>query len=369
MKVKKYQAKNRSSAMQMIKKEFGSDAVILQSRAIKKGGFLGLFQQNYVEVIAALDEEIPEENQSNAAEPIIQEPLTEQQTSESQIMKEIKELKVLMNRSTTASTSFPPLYDYAYQYLIRQEVDDNIAERWIENIVASSLNHELTLDEVERALFQQIEQELNNVLREKSTNPKKIIQFVGPTGVGKTTTLAKIATTFALQENKKIAFITLDTYRIAAAEQLKTYATILNVPIEVAYSLEDYQRALENFSQFDAVFVDTAGRNYREVAYMNELKQLISIKKQEVTTFLILSLTAKQEDITDIYHHFKAIPIEKIIFTKADETYAYGSIVNMALQEQKDIQFLTNGQEVPDDVLLPTGNLIAQKLLRRFKNE
>lgn len=369
MKVKKYQAKNRSNAMQMIKKEFGSDAVILQSRAIKKGGFLGLFQQNYVEVIAALDEEISEENQSNAAEPINHSSLIEQQTSESQIMKELKELKVIMNRSTTADSSFPPLYDYAYHYLIRQEVDEKIAKRWIENIAASSFEHELTFDEVEEALFQQIVQELKHVWRETSANPKKIIQFVGPTGVGKTTTLAKIATTFALQENKKIAFVTLDTYRIAAVEQLKTYATILNVPIEVAYSLEDYQRALDKFSQFDAIFVDTAGRNYREVTYMKELKQLISIKKQQVSTFLTLSLTAKQEDITDIYHHFKAIPIEKVIFTKLDETYAYGSIINMVLQEQKAVPFLTNGQEVPDDVLLPTGNLIAEKLLGRFKDE
>lgn len=369
MKVKKYQAQNRSSAMRRIKRELGSEAVILQSRDIKKGGFLGLFKKSYVEIIAALDEEIPEKRQPQVERPINQASFVEPPVSETHIMKELKELKIMMNHTSTLNTDFSPLYDYAYQYLIRQEVDERIAKRWIENITSAFSETETTLDDIEQVLLQKIEQEINEARQESSSSPKKIIQFVGPTGVGKTTTLAKMATNFVLEKNKTIAFITLDTYRIAAVEQLKTYATILNVPVEVAYSLEDYQRALQKYAHYDAVFVDTAGRNYREVTYMNELKQFISIEKEQVTTYLTLALTTKQEDITDIYHHFQALPIENVIFTKLDETYAYGSIVNLMLQEKKHIPFITNGQEVPDDVFIPTGNRIAEQLLRRLKDE
>src|SRR5699024_8115202 len=130
---------------------------------------------------------------------------------------------------------------------------------------------EVAIPDIKQYLLEKMEKEIEDVLTLNQSNNKSIIQFVGPTGVGKTTTLAKVAAKYMLDENKRVAFITLDTYRIAAVEQLRTYATILNVPIEVAYSLEEYKQALTKFEAYDVIFVDTPGRNYREALYMREL--------------------------------------------------------------------------------------------------
>ncbi len=124
-----------------------------------------------------------------------------------------------------------------------------------------------------------LEKHLNDLQFDGIDYDRQIIQFVGPTGVGKTTTLAKIAAQSILQHEKKIAFITADTYRIAAIEQLKTYARILDVPLEVAYSIEDYKNALDKFQDYDIIFVDTAGRNFRDERYVHELKEVISFEK------------------------------------------------------------------------------------------
>ena len=135
---------------------------------------------------------------------------------------------------------------------------------------------------------------------------KKYINIVGPTGVGKTTTLAKIAADCILKYKKKVAFITTDTYRIAAIEQLKTYANILNVPIEVCYNLEDFQKAIRQFESYDLVFIDTAGRNFRNQKYVEDLKNIIDFN-QDMETFLVLSLTSKQIDMEEIYQQFSLI--------------------------------------------------------------
>ena len=157
---------------------------------------------------------------------------------------------------------------------------------------------------------------------------KKYINVVGPTGVGKTTTLAKIAAECILKYKKRVAFITTDTYRIAAIEQLKTYANILNVPLEVCYNLNDFQQATRQFESYDMVFIDTAGRNFRNQKYVEDLRNIIDYN-QDMETFLVLSLTAKQIDMEDIYKQFSLISIDKMIFTKADETSTYGAMFNI----------------------------------------
>ena len=172
-----------------------------------------------------------------------------------------------------------------------------------------------------------------------------------------------------LKHKKKVAFITMDTYRIAAIEQLKTYARILDVPVEVAYSIKDYQQALKRFSDYDLIFVDTAGRNFRNPQYVNEMKQMIEIEHLNVETYLVLSLTAKKQDIQEIYSQFEPINIKKVIFSKADETSTYGSMLNICVQEKASILYITNGQNVPDDLLEPSKDLMIKLLLSRYDDE
>src|SRR5699024_3955733 len=166
-----------------------------------------------------------------------------------------------------------------------------------------------------------------------------------------------------LVDQKKVAFITTDTYRIAAIEQLKTYARILDVPVEVAYTLEDYHEAIKQFSAYDLILVDTAGRNFRDDKYIQELQQSVDSNTQ---TYLVLSLTAKPNDIIDIDKQFQYLSINEVIFTKLDETLQYGSMINIALKSQVGIAYLTNGQDVPDDLIRPNANIVSHYIINEL---
>ena len=181
------------------------------------------------------------------------------------------------------------------------------------------------------------------------TYDKKYINVLGPTGVGKTTTIAKMAARSVLEKKKKIGFITTDTYRIAAIEQLKTYAGLLQAPVEIVYNAEDYKKAIEKLDYLDIIFIDTAGRNYKEAKYVNDLQQLINFNEQ-AQSFLVVSLTAKERDIESIIEQFDKIPIEKFIFTKLDETNSIGTMFNLMIKYKKGLAYYTNGQEVPEDI-------------------
>src|SRR5699024_3528829 len=170
-----------------------------------------------------------------------------------------------------------------------------------------------------RDIQSEIENRLNDISFQGITYEEQIIHFVGPTGVGKTTTIAKIAANCMLNDHKKVAFITTDTYQIAAIDQLKTYAPILNIPIEVAYTTKDYRMALKKFASYDVRLVDTAGRNFRDDKYIHELKNMIDFNVN-TESYLVLSLTAKSQAITDVQLQYQQWDIKKLIFTKPDAT-------------------------------------------------
>src|SRR5699024_1707737 len=140
----------------------------------------------------------------------------------------------------------------------------------------------------------------------------KFIHLVGPTGVGKTTTIAKLAAKSMIKDQKKVALITTDTYRIAAIEQLKTYSNILDIPLEIAYTMEDYHKARLKFQSYDLVFVDTAGRNFRDPKYIAELGKVVDLD-HDLETYLVLSLTTKAQDLITIFNQFRTIPVKKLI--------------------------------------------------------
>ena len=174
----------------------------------------------------------------------------------------------------------------------------------------------------------------------------RVVALIGPTGVGKTTTIAKLAARFSLIEKKKIGLITLDTYRIAAVEQLKIYADIMGLPLQVVYKPGDLKAAVERFSNRDLVFIDTAGRSPRNDEQMAELVALFQEAEPD-EVILVLSATTKSEDLLDTFKRFNIIKIDKIIFTKLDETNCYGSILNTIHRTKKRVSYVTNGQNVP----------------------
>ena len=365
MRIKKYVAATMPEAMNVIRKELGPEAVILNSKEVKRGGFLGLFKKKRIEVIAALDPHpLERQEEQPRIKKTVEQPfvLMNEEKDNNEILSEIKHLKKIIEiQSQQAGADLLPDYQLALKHLLDQEVDASIAEKFIQDVAKSYESNEKqpNVTEIFTAMETVIEEALHKFSFNGISGDKRIVQFVGPTGVGKTTTIAKVAAHLMLKDKKKVAFITTDTYRIAAIEQLKTYARILNVPMEVAYNVSDYKKAVEKLDAYDFILVDTAGRNFRDAKYVNELQEMMG-DFEEIATYLVLSLTAKPKDLLEIYDKFYRIPLTEVIFTKSDETTQYGSMLNIVLSKQIGIAYVTNGQDVPDHLLRPTPKDISR---------
>ncbi|MBN6887182.1 flagellar biosynthesis protein FlhF [Cytobacillus horneckiae] len=371
MKAKKFIAATMSEVMKKIRAELGQDAVILHTRKVKSGGFLGLFQKQNLEVLAAVDPAIASErkaNQKDSQRPAYYGEGQQQkriQDNTNVLLAEISDLRKLINetkynKEDAVLSRLPEPISQELNKLKKQRVDEEIIdaisaslmESWYKNDDSSAENVRLWTEQL-------LTQKLKDISFGGISFAKKYINVVGPTGVGKTTTLAKIAAESVIKYNKRIAFITTDTYRIAAIEQLRTYSKILDAPLEVCYNLEDFAKAMQQFSDYDVVLIDTAGRNYRNAEYVSEINKLIGSNK-DIETFLVLSLTSKYEDMQEICEQFLKTPIDRFIFTKADETATVGSMLNLVINYQRGIGYITDGQDVPDDLL--TGS--PQKLIQ-----
>ncbi|KAB2335436.1 flagellar biosynthesis protein FlhF [Bacillus mesophilum] len=378
MKVKKYVAESMPEAMKKIRSELGNDAVILNSRVIQTGGFLGFFKKQNIEVLAAADSKPEKEqkpmiknkqsNQKDIAKFTLEgQKLPVNESHNDHILKELNDLKKLvgtMGREQNQNTAHLPapllrVHNLLHEQEIDQQVIFSIEQNLLEKWYASGESAEPT---VEKWLESEMNEKLTNIPFGGISFQKKYVNVIGPTGVGKTTTLAKMAAECVMTHQKSVAFITADTYRIGAVEQLKTYAEILNVPLEVCYSLEEFNIAAEKFSQYDLVFIDTAGRNFRNKKYVEDLKRTIDFE-HDMETFLVLSLTSKQRDMEEIYTQFSNIHIDRLVFTKADETSSYGAMFNLIYKHQKGAAYITNGQDVPDDLIYATPEAITKTII------
>ncbi|MDL4840080.1 flagellar biosynthesis protein FlhF [Aquibacillus rhizosphaerae] len=355
MKVKKIIAPTMPEAMMKVRKELGSDAVILNSKEIQQGGFLGLFKKKNIEVIAALDPQPkPQKRESiqnkevKIKHPVLFEEKRDQNQTE--VINEVRELRKWIEKNASVQeTIFPPVYQAAFDLLVEKEVKVELAKDLVKAVLEENKDKEITYEQVKKQLSLGIASRLHSSDFSGIDYRKKFVHLVGPTGVGKTTTIAKIAANSMLKDGKKVALITTDTYRIAAIEQLKTYSKILDIPLEIAYTIDDYRKAREKFNEYDLVLVDTAGRNFRDSKYIKELGKVVDLN-HDLDTYLVLSLTTKSSDLEDIYRQFENIPIKQLIFTKKDETNTYGSILNLSLTNEIGIAYITNGQDVPDDI-------------------
>ncbi|QOY34489.1 flagellar biosynthesis protein FlhF [Anaerobacillus isosaccharinicus] len=375
MKVKKFVAKSMSEAMKKIRTELGSEAVILNSKEVETGGFLGFFTKKNIEVIAAVDTapavrrpapKKTSQTQPSPKPPVTKNTLTKQELTKVEsinaskngmLEKEVKELKDIVNGiSSSIATQFddyPEILKKINQVLINQDISLNIRIDVMKKLLKKwyILDKETTSEE---EVLQWVREVIKETIQPNNMGGfnfnKKFLNLVGPTGVGKTTTIAKIAAHCVLKHNKKVAFITTDTFRIAAIDQLKTYAKILNVPVEIAYSVEDFKKAKEKLSGYDLVLIDSAGRNFLNELYIEELKKVINFD-EEMETYLVLSLTSKYRDMATIYEQFAKVNINKVIFTKKDETFSRGAMINLVHEYNVGVSYITNGQSVPDDIL------------------
>ncbi|MGX9133680.1 flagellar biosynthesis protein FlhF [Rummeliibacillus sp. JY-2-4R] len=353
MKMKKYTASSMAEAMKKVQAELGDDAIISSSKVVYSKGFLGMFKKKSFEVVAGIDQVNLIESliPSKVDSQIAKEQTTEEQNQD--IKKELAELKTMLKSFQRQSTSdkYPDELSLIIKRLEQQEVHPELITQISDGLfhVLKHSKKELSQKEIQEIAEQQLMIILKDLPFGGISYKKKYINVLGPTGVGKTTTIAKMAAHAVLQKKKKIGFITTDTYRIAAIEQLKIYANLLQAPVEIVYSQEDYEKALVKFEHLDLVFIDTAGRNYKEVKYIKDLMQLIDVETN-TENYLVLSMTSKENDMATIIERFLAFPVERFIFTKVDETNTIGSMVNLMVKYNKGLAYYTNGQEVPEDI-------------------
>lgn len=390
--IKKFQANTETEAIILAKEELGKDAIVMNIKTISPKGIYKLFKKPLVEVTAAIDDNITYKNDKTTApkkqsfpdviydeQPVVSQAevghgressaieeklnnlqnLLEKQIVEKEVVKEEPKEKAKISNKNLACIQL------IYNQLIVNEVDEKYANQII-NEIEGTLNKDSSMDYILSSIYQKIVLKLGQptTINIKGKTPKYIF-FIGPTGVGKTTTIAKIASRFKVDEKAKVAFLTSDTYRIAAVEQLRTYANILGIPLKVIYNVEEMEQSRKEFSDFDVVFVDTAGRSHRNKNQRDDIEGLVkAIPEDEREIYLVLSATTKYRDLVSITEAYSEMVGYKLIFTKLDETSSVGNLFNIRMLTNAPLSYATFGQDVPDDIDRIDPQSIAKQLLR-----
>lgn len=391
MQIKKFNAADINEALRLVKAEFGGEAVILSTKSIKGKG---------VEVTAAADREtgsgygagayaqaaLPDLKKASPStktiEPWTPRNLTKPEAAQTRnskpetlnappapdLHRELKELKDLMGTlvSHVQQDEFfkeNKRLSEVQNKLVSTGIDETLSYKMLQRLCEKLTSKEMEdMPGILRRLKQFIMRQVAVAEIVENGHRPKVAIFVGPTGVGKTTTIAKLAAINAIKGKKKVALVTLDTYRIAAVEQLKVYARIIGIPVHVAGSPGDFAKTVSGIKGVDLVLVDTAGRGQRDRMHMEELSQIYK-SGIPVETHLVISATAKEKDTMDIIRRYKDVKVDRLLFTKLDETTTYGGIFNALIASGKPVSYLTTGQSVPEDIEAATSERVAELIL------
>ena len=269
---------------------------------------------------------------------------------DSKLTEEVREMKELLNK-VIKNTSKEEEKDLLVEFM--KEIDIN--EKYFKEIKQNcSEDFDVFKEDFKKLLNSKIQINSEDLLGR--------VVLVGPTGVGKTTTIAKLAGRLALIEKKKVGLITIDTYRIGAVDQLKTYAEIMNLPFKVVNTIKEMESSVEALSYCDVILIDTTGRSSKNTMQISELRAYVQNAKPDHTA-LVLSGTTKNRDIDTILSGYEELKYDKIIITKLDETTVYGGIFNIINKANKPVSFITTGQNVPDDIKVPTKDRLIKLIL------
>lgn len=394
--IKKFVGKTEEEAVAAAKKELGEGVVVMNVKTVDRKGFWGIFAPKQTEVTVAREEgtdnyrAVRERPVSGAAGAVkleavsapssgsmlrsgsvdmedrisIEKKLDSLQTL---LVNRLKESEAEREESSGAGENMPAEEEYEeerqeeteqqrfvrllYNTMLENEVDEKYANQIVGDIDGTQTN--VPFDHILANIYQKIVLKFgkaDGIM--PAEDGAKLVLFMGPTGVGKTTTIAKIASCYAVEEKRKVALLTADTYRIAAVEQLHTYANILEVPFRVVYTEEEMKEAIREFQDYDYIFIDTAGHSHRNSEQLAHTKELVAAVEEtgEWQAFLVLSATTKYRDLLKIVQSYDSITDFQLIFTKLDETAAMGNLLNMKLYTDTPIAFVTNGQNVPSDI-------------------
>ncbi len=428
--VKKYQGQTETEAIKKAQEELGNKAIVLNVKTLKQRGIFKLFKKDLVEITAAVEEEgyqnvesVSNNNQvlnksfhstvgtntSGSSQPItgvrkssidlVADDKLSTTVETSAIEEKLDYLHNLLQKQINSgninnndnsnkvidSTNMDSVHDMGNKVVQEREntnmkfikliygklIDNEVSEEYADLImkdIESSLKKESNIDSILAAVYQKIILKLGEPRDIVLGNRPKVVFFIGPTGVGKTTTIAKVASRYIFEMNSKVAFITSDTYRIAAIEQLNTYAGILDSPVSVVYSADELEKCMIEYKDYDLIMVDTAGRSHKCNEQMDDLTIMLDKVKDmkddfDIQIYLVLSVTTKYKDLVDITQRYQDIEDWAILFTKLDETCSLGNILNIRLLTGAPLSYTTSGQNVPDDIELVDEQALARQLL------
>jgi len=356
MQVKTFNASTMEKALFLVKKDLGPDAIILSSRKGESG----------FEVSAALEQQpAPASGKPENAD------VSAEMLNGIQEIKSFLSLLISSKDQLAQLQANQPVAELYHSLLVRG-LDEKQVFILLSKAVSDFDGDPVDRRQIYNAFCKRFVAKISCARPFRtisSSSGPAVFTFLGPTGVGKTTTLAKLAAYLKIKRQIGLGIISLDTYRIGAVDQLQTYASILEVPFSVAQSKKELTSVLDDFRHCDAVLIDTTGRNYLNREHVRHLHSVFD-SAQRLSHFLVLSATAKDEDLKQTIVHFREMNISSLIFTKLDETFHHGCILNQLLRFNYPISYMGTGQRVPEDIepatqkrllsfLLPAGNQAA----------
>jgi len=381
MKIKRYTGRTLQEAISKVKMDLGKDALIINTRNTREKGLLKLFTKPGVEVFAALDEgnqainnqvqtnfkETLSMQRANASDKIdllenkfnnMEETLKKIYNQMQKTNNESKEEKEEDNKQNKNS-----IMQLFHNNLIRNEVDIEVADILLTKAY-NELGDRNSVNDFVTVLYKNISEFIGkpNIINLQKSGKPHIVIFTGPTGVGKTTTIAKLAAHYSLNCNKKVAMITADTYRIAAVEQLKVYADILGIPLSIVYSANEMKNTIENYNDKELILIDTAGRSHKDTKNFEEMKQILNVAQAD-EIFMVLSMTTSTRNCKEVLANYDFLDDYKLIFTKYDEASTPGIILNTLYYTKKSLSYITMGQSVPDDIEVCDTDKIIKKII------
>ena len=421
MKLKTFTGETSQEALNKVKAEFGDDALIVSTKEIKRKT---LTSAGLYEVVVAVEEdkikpqstpqstppknrpqkssteedvifklsqaakEIEKVSSSSSSPSMLDKKNEKVYASDSVELKEIKKelaqvtdkLKLMQSAMWDISSDkrdvvIPPEFSEIYAIAKRSGMDkthlDNIMRLTLNHMPPKMRNSSITV----KRYFNTLLKKMIPIRMERplTNNGKKIMMFVGPTGVGKTTTVAKLAARFAFKTERKykVGIITLDTYRIGAVEQLMTYAKMMRLSIETVIDPNDFLSALNSLKHNDYILIDTVGSSQHDKEKIDKIYAFLKAVDDytQIDVNLVLSATTKYEDLRDIYENFSMLPIDTLVFTKLDETNSYGNIFSLVYKENRPISYFSVGQEVPDDLEVASSEFLVNSLLHIKEGE
>jgi len=389
MTTKTYQAPSMAEALAAVKKDLGRDAVILHTRSFRTGGLLRLIGARRVwEVTASPHVNVPPRLPkgryvaAEAAQAVRtqrdsqREDLPEAEPGPSpteQLANEMSHVRRMVEtlvhgtaRDKPASDEPPELAQYRKR-LLAQDVATPVVDQLIQELRMKLTGGQLADSRVAaQALRELIVSRLATVEADAAGHDRqrgRVIALIGPTGVGKTTTIAKLAANFKLHEGRRVGLVTIDTYRVAAVDQLRTYADIIDVPLRAILTVHELRQAIHSLRDLDVVLIDTAGRSQNNSLRLNQLRCFLGAAEAD-EVHLVVSSAASPRSQASVLKRFGTLGVNRVIMTKLDEAETFGSLLNVAADKRGPMSYVTTGQEVPNDIAPARAEQMADWILK-----